>query len=295
MMRGVCKERLSEKTPPGEKRDALMREAHSDYNEVIEIDKREGNKPNPFVDARLGRFREAIKYAKDRCRIWDSIISHNTCTEDDSFSAFSNQLLLAQIYCMSGNKHRAKESLRKALSFNHDAYALSYTVSMPYIEPIKDERDRLVNQYAINNGLRRLEADTILTFIKYTQAQNGTIYTPCTINGIDIDSMTFDSGASIVQISKELADQMRKNGTLTIDDSIRKDIFVFANGEYREQPVVVLHSVKIGDIELHDVIGTITDTKDPKLLLGQTVISNFIITMDPVDQLMTFKQIKYKR
>lgn len=294
IIRGASYDFLSQQTSSGEKRNYYFEKANADYNESIEIKKANGERIDPFVLARLGRYKEAIKHALDGCHQADSLIAHKYQTdEDDSLNAFQEYLLLSQIYCMSGHITKAKRSIRKALSYDHSSVALSMVICYPFLSPIKQEIDKLVQWYVKESPqeLKVFENDTTITILKYISSNNA-ISVRCFING-HLDTLQYDPGASYVQITRSMADKLRRDGTLTDDDSLGSMRFYFANDDSAIQPIVRLRSLKVGEIELHDVVATISESTSG--LLGQSFNSNFEVIVNHDDQLLTFKRIKYKR
>lgn len=291
MMRGACYDLLAEQMAPSTQRDLYEQKAKCDYYDVLNRSVYD-NEIKSFVYARLGNDFEAIRHARAFC---DTAVARFNRGEESSLSVAASYLALTQKYCMTNYPQKAKKSLQEAFSYNQSPVFLSMVMSYPFMESINDEITNQIEKIAKEQNLKRLETDTAVTLIEYRPTPGGVMNVTCTINGIEIDSMIFDSGAGITQISKKLAEQMRKEGSLTEDDYLGEMSFMSANSNIDVQKTVNLRMVKIGEFELHDVTASIVESEKPILLLGQSVLSNFIIEMNPHDHLMTLKQIKYKR
>ncbi|KAK6019981.1 hypothetical protein OSTOST_14370 [Ostertagia ostertagi] len=99
----------------------------------------------------------------------------------------------------------------------------------------------------------------------------GVFVLPATINGTTNAYFIVDSGASNVQIPAELAEEMKRNGTLTEVDSLGQRRFTLADGTGLQQRIVRLRSVRIGNRTMENVMASVSPAHS-KALLGQSFL-----------------------
>ena len=104
--------------------------------------------------------------------------------------------------------------------------------------------------------------------------EGGVCYVPITVNGLNLD-FVFDTGASSISLSIAEATVMAKQGKITEDDIVGQAQFCDANGDISVGTIVLLRTVQIGDITLHNVEATVVDNIKAPLLLGQTALAKF--------------------
>ncbi|WP_422010812.1 retropepsin-like aspartic protease family protein [Reyranella sp.] len=103
------------------------------------------------------------------------------------------------------------------------------------------------------------------------QRMGGVFVLPATINGTSTAYFIVDSGASNVQISEELADELKRNGSLTEADSLGQRRFILADGSGRQQRIVRLRSIKIGERTMENVMASVSPGRGHGLL-GQSFL-----------------------
>jgi aspartyl protease family protein len=104
------------------------------------------------------------------------------------------------------------------------------------------------------------------------KAEGGELLVPVTINdSVKLDFM-LDSGASVVTIPADVAMTLMRTGTLTRDDLLGKETFQLADGRTMPSMILRIRSLRVGDIVVHDVQASVTDSKG-SLLLGQTFLA----------------------
>ena len=287
LIRGICYDRLAGQTTDERWRDIYKNRAYDDYAAAINLGEDIGTPQDPFPYALLGRMQDAIRIAEH---------------QKDSLKTADSYVSLAQIYCIAGDTVEAKRCLNESLEKDHSIDQLSLILSLPYLSPLRKYLlSQIDERFSFQNGLtlKRLEADTVQAFLEYTEKER-VLLVSCNMNGVEVDSMIFDSGADMIQITKKIESRMRENGTLTDDDFLRNETIKGVGGDV-EQPVYNFRTITLGDtncqyyIELHNVTGTVAESDDALLLLGQSALSNFIIEMNPHEHLLTLKRIKYKR
>lgn len=80
-----------------------------------------------------------------------------------------------------------------------------------------------------------------------------------------------DSGAATVQIPEEAVEEMKRAGKLTEADFMGQRRFFLADGRTMQQRVFRLHSLKIGDRIMENVLATMGAPKS-RALLGQSFL-----------------------
>jgi hypothetical protein len=113
----------------------------------------------------------------------------------------------------------------------------------------------------------------------------------------------FDSGASMVSISKEFYNYLIANGFLSDSDFLRKEQTILADGTLIDVFVVNIKKIQIGNYEATNVESIVTSDNAP-LLIGQNLIQKFssfkfdnqnkqlVLTVNLSDKL-TLKNIKF--
>jgi len=104
------------------------------------------------------------------------------------------------------------------------------------------------------------------------KAEGGALLVPVEINdSVKLDFM-LDSGASVVTIPADVAMTLIRTGTLTRDDYLGRETFQLADGRKVPSTILRIRTLKVGDIVVHDVQASVTDSKG-SLLLGQTFLA----------------------
>lgn len=103
------------------------------------------------------------------------------------------------------------------------------------------------------------------------QRMGGVFVLPATVNGTSTAYFIVDSGASNVQIPEELAEEMKRNGTLTQADSLGQRRFTLADGSGLQQRIVRLRSIKIGERTMENVMASVSPPRSGALL-GQSFL-----------------------
>lgn len=104
--------------------------------------------------------------------------------------------------------------------------------------------------------------------------ENGVFFIPIVING-EHNEFVFDTGASHILISGNLAEILIKSGEISDDDYIDKITMIDANGNKTVNDLVNIKSVKIGKSEWKNVEAIISNENNVEGLLGQTVLQKF--------------------
>lgn len=102
--------------------------------------------------------------------------------------------------------------------------------------------------------------------------ESGGVYKiPCLINGAKM-KMVFDTGASNVSLSENMANYLLENDYLTNNDFIGKGESTTANGDVVNHVSVNLKDIEIAGLHLHNVVAVVIEGQNAPLLLGQSAI-----------------------
>lgn len=128
------------------------------------------------------------------------------------------------------------------------------------------------------------------TVIQMTKSPSGTYDIPVELNGVLKISFIFDSGASDVTISPDIALTLIKTGTITDNDFIGKQQYRFANGATATSEVFILHEIKIGDYKIKNVRASISNSINAPMLLGQSMLQRIgKFTIDNTNHTLTIE------
>jgi Flp pilus assembly protein TadD len=101
----------------------------------------------------------------------------------------------------------------------------------------------------------------------------GGVYTvPVEINGTITLDFVLDSGASDVSIPADVMLTLTRTGTVTSADFLQPTTYTLADGSSISSPRFVVHRMKLGSLELEDVVASVAPTQGV-LLLGQSFLS----------------------
>jgi clan AA aspartic protease (TIGR02281 family) len=103
---------------------------------------------------------------------------------------------------------------------------------------------------------------------------DGTFEVPVTINGAMTLPFAIDSGASDVSVSADVMEKLIQAGTVSRGDFLGKQVYHLADGSAVSSETFRIHVLKVGDREVRDVMGSITNDAD-SLLLGQSFLNRF--------------------
>jgi predicted aspartyl protease len=83
-----------------------------------------------------------------------------------------------------------------------------------------------------------------------------------------------DSGASDVSIPADVFSTLKRAGTINESDFVGRRTYVLADGSTAESPFFTIKSLRIQNIILNDVTGSVGPSQGP-LLLGQSFLQRF--------------------
>lgn len=105
-----------------------------------------------------------------------------------------------------------------------------------------------------------------------TMEKDGELYKiPCHINGLRM-KFIFDTGASVVSMSKSTADFLLENGYIETNDIVGKGRSITADGSVVNNTVLNIRDIEISGKHLYNVQAVVIDSQNAPLLLGQSAI-----------------------
>ncbi len=118
----------------------------------------------------------------------------------------------------------------------------------------------------------------------------GVYSVPVTLNGVLKIDFIFDSGASDVSISPDVALTLLKTGTIKKEDWLEGAYYKFADGSVAKSKRFKLKSLQIGNKIINNVTCSISNSLDAPMLLGQGVLSKFgKYTFNNLNQTLTIE------
>lgn len=130
-----------------------------------------------------------------------------------------------------------------------------------------------------------VQAQTIIQMVE----DRGVYKIPCEVNGLKV-KMVFDTGASAVSMSSSFAEMLLDNNYISVTDFTGKAKSMTADGRIIDHTELMIHTLKIGDITVNDVMAIVIDSQDTPLLLGQTAIQKLGVISINGDKLYIKKQ-----
>jgi clan AA aspartic protease (TIGR02281 family) len=113
----------------------------------------------------------------------------------------------------------------------------------------------------------RADAESILL-----KREGGVLVLPVQVNNAITLNFTIDSGASDVVIPLDVFSTLSRAGTITSKDMLDSQTYELADGSHQKARRFRIRSLKMGNLELHDVVGSVAPTGGT-LLLGQSFLS----------------------
>jgi clan AA aspartic protease (TIGR02281 family) len=102
--------------------------------------------------------------------------------------------------------------------------------------------------------------------------EGGVYVVPVEVNGSITLDFVLDSGASDVSIPADVMLTLTRTGTVTSADLLEPMTYRLADGSTVSSPRFIVHRMRIGTIELEDIIASVAPTQGA-LLLGQSFLS----------------------
>ena len=115
---------------------------------------------------------------------------------------------------------------------------------------------------------------TLLSTSVPMQAEGGIFVVPVLINGAITLDFVVDSGAADVSIPADVVSTLMRTKTLRETDFLGEQTYVLADGSKVPSQTFVIRSLKVGNIVLENVNGSVASVHG-SLLLGQSFLSRF--------------------
>ena len=103
------------------------------------------------------------------------------------------------------------------------------------------------------------------------ELRGGTYRVPTLINGVATLTFTVDSGSADVSIPADVFSTLLRAGTIAKDDLLDERTYKLADGRKEKSQTFRIRSLKVGDVVMENVLGSVTDAKG-MLLLGQSFL-----------------------
>jgi hypothetical protein len=103
--------------------------------------------------------------------------------------------------------------------------------------------------------------------------EGGVLVLPVQVNDRITLDFTIDSGAADVVIPADVFSTLSRTGTITSKDMMASQVYELADGSRHEARRFRIRSLKIGNLELRNIVGSLTPAGGT-LLLGQSFLSH---------------------
>lgn len=184
---------------------------------------------------------------------------------------------------------RNNEGLKKGLDLKFSAYMQDYMNAMASFEGSFNDKYAVLKKQGlreedenfykwIQEEIAKLEGEFERKEINFSK-QKGGIVVGAVLNDKVMASLVVDTGASLVVISKRIAEQLGANKS----EESGKIELVLADGRKITATPVVLSTVDVGGSKVKDVMAAvIEEPPDPGVdgLLGMSFLSNFFVKID---------------
>jgi clan AA aspartic protease (TIGR02281 family) len=114
----------------------------------------------------------------------------------------------------------------------------------------------------------RSDAESVLL-----KREGGVLVLPVQVNDRITLDFTIDSGAADVVIPADVFSTLSRTGTITSKDMMDSRVYELADGSRQEARRFRIRSLKIGNLELRNIVGSVTPAGGT-LLLGQSFLSH---------------------
>ena len=103
------------------------------------------------------------------------------------------------------------------------------------------------------------------------EENNGVYKIPCIVNGARM-KFIFDTGATSVSMSSQMANYLLENDYISKEDIISSGKSSIADGTIIDHVIINLRDVEISGLHLSNVEAVVLDSQNAPLLLGQSAI-----------------------
>ena len=180
--------------------------------------------------------------------------------------------------------------------------ALSHLCNLINSEPAKYGLNKEVDPFENINNTKK--AETILMentssviisknssdSIKITKSKSGLIEIPIVLNDVLRINFIFDSGASEVSLSPDVALTLIRTGTISETDWLRDQLYTFADGSKAKSKRFLIRKLIIGNQVLTNIEASISNSIEAPMLIGQNVLQKLgSVTIDYKNLLLIIK------
>jgi len=126
--------------------------------------------------------------------------------------------------------------------------------------------------------------------IKITKSQSGLIEIPIVLNDVLRINFIFDSGASEVSLSPDVALTLIRTGTISENDWLPSKTYTFADGSKAKSKRFLIKKLIIGNQVLTNIEASISNSIEAPMIIGQNVMKKLgSVTIDNRNQLLIIK------
>jgi len=123
--------------------------------------------------------------------------------------------------------------------------------------------------------------------IRLIKNKSGLYEIPILLNDVLKINFIFDSGASEVSISPDVALTLIRTGTIGENDWLPSQTYQFADGSTAKSKRFLLRKLVLGNFEISNIEVSISNSIEAPMLIGQNVMQKFgTITIDNENQLL---------
>jgi predicted aspartyl protease len=179
----------------------------------------------------------------------------------------------------AGNKSRIKN-------------ALMHLYTLVISEPIKFGLNTESDPFASPQETKKtgLSSENTSNTIKILKTQSGLIEVPIVINDVLRINFIFDSGASEVSLSPDVALTLIRTGTISENDWLQDQIYTFADGSKAKSKRFLIKKLIIGNQVLTNIEASISSSIEAPMLIGQNVMQKLgSVTIDYNNLLLIIK------
>lgn len=260
----------------------LEQNIHVRYNDKIKI---EVQKDGYF---RIKHFEERAKYPKPDLGFHYSDVKSIDIKEDylyganaviinlkkapDKYEPGSNCLegrndhfyIGIGIYCIKDQRQAAK--IKNAFSYIFEEIKYNSDYNQNDSDPFSD-----YNYHRLKNKISSSRTEHKIKLLK----ENGVYTLPIKLSGITVGKAILDSGASDVTISKNIEDELIRQGKISKSSYLSPALYKIADGSIIQANRFILPEITIDDLKVPNVICSVMVNNSSDILLGQGFLKRF--------------------
>jgi len=137
-------------------------------------------------------------------------------------------------------------------------------------EPIAETQAASHGDSSVQNNSGGMNARGLVPML----LEGGVYKVPVSINDTITLKFVVDSGAADVSIPADVVTTLMRSETITKSDFVGVETYTLADGSETSSPTFRIRSLKVGDIVLQNVMGSVAK-REGDLLLGQSFLGRF--------------------